>query len=465
MSNLNRLFTLTPRLIIIVLGLLTSLAVNAQTYFYSSMAREYEVTFQSVFVTSQLRLDQVSRLSEKEQMALVRREIAPIADFLFGPLVTRHLGAPQRTQKINVVWSGAREVDGRLELPYEYAGTWILSKSIATQGEFTIPVPVNTDPLYTPGWRGCTDSQREHQTPTFYWYFWDPQRPACDHVQDNHYREVTVHVGRQTENQARTAPEYERLFREIRTNEARSSRELRITIAFGYLKDPETFAPDLDDDPGMAEYRHFINLMRAQWGSVLSESLIVQGEYRSAVNAELAIGRRFTGELNGSKVVVNVVTSAGIDQMELFAKSFAHDHDGVFAWFGHSRVGSGFDADRFGMMLARDPHYYSVTPEYQIVYWGGCNSYSYYTLPFFSFKAQASEGKDPKGTKGLDIIANGLPSYFGLGADNAQTVVDQFLHWPERRTYQRMVNQIELSARQYGWSVFAVVLGDEDNGS
>ena len=46
-------------------------------------------------------------------------------------------------------------------------------------------------------------------------------------------------------------------------------------------------------------------------------------------------------------IVINVVAAAGIDQMELFARSFAHDHDGFFGWFGHSRVGSGFDAERF----------------------------------------------------------------------------------------------------------------------
>ena len=46
---------------------------------------------------------------------------------------------------------------------------------------------------------------------------------------------------------------------------------------------------------------------------------------------------------------------------------------------------------------------------YQILFFNGCNSYPYYNLEYF---AKKSTEQDPNGTKNLDIITNGLPTYF-----------------------------------------------------
>jgi hypothetical protein len=146
--------------------------------------------------------------------------------------------------------------------------------------------------------------------------------------------------------------------------------------------------------------------------------------------------------------------AAGVDQMEIFAKSFAHDHDDFFGWFGHSRVGSGFDAMRFEMMVKLDPTYFSIAGNFQIIYWAGCNSYSYYTLPFFEFKG---------GSQNLNIIANGLPSYFSLNAANALTALDVFLRWPERLSYQFLVRSLESKGAYMGTTILVSVLGDETN--
>jgi hypothetical protein len=149
--------------------------------------------------------------------------------------------------------------------------------------------------------------------------------------------------------------------------------------------------------------------------------------------------------------------------MKIFAKSFAHDHDSYFAWFGHSRVGSGFDAENFKYMVSQNPTYYSISPNYQLIYWGGCNSYSYYTRPFFKVKARAFPKIDPKGTKNLDIIANGLPSYFVLYSEIAMIQLQALLNWEHPTSYQSMVDQTENVVKNFGATALSVVLGDEDN--
>lgn len=149
--------------------------------------------------------------------------------------------------------------------------------------------------------------------------------------------------------------------------------------------------------------------------------------------------------------------------MELFAQSYAHDHDGFFSWFGHSRVGSGFDAEQFDSMLKYNPEYYSLTSQYQLVYWAGCNSYSYYTQPFFKQKSKLDPANDPTGSKNLDIIANGLPSLFSFNADNAIILHKALLSWENTTSYQKIVTQLEKRAARSYYSVLVNILGDEDN--
>lgn len=424
--------------------------------FHSAEGREREVTFEARVRTSLTSLQAVAAMDENQRFAFRRDNVEPVLKFLFGPLTRRSLASPQRGMEVKVNWEAAALEGGRVVLPYSYRGVWIVDKD--QPESFALPVPLAREGLKTRAWKLCTDSDPEHQTDWFYWYFWDPARPGCDHKEGVQYETVQVRLGAETRNQTESYPEYDRLFRVVN-----GQRTLNLTFAFGYVKDPANPEPDSDYDAGVMEYRQFIEEVRRAYGSSLRESRILQKEYRNASRPEKVIGRRFEGELRGVKVTVNVVAAAGVDQMELFAKSFAHDHDGFFGWFGHSRVGSGFDAQTFWNMKINNPAYYSVTTDYQIVYWGGCNSYSYYTLPFFEFKAHEAGDADKFGTKGLDIIANGLPSYFHFNADNATIALGHLLSWEKRASYQRIVGDLEARAQSGGVDVLVAVLGDEDN--
>lgn len=421
-----------------------------ETNFYSSSGREHAVSYEAVVRTRYTDLSAFKAMSASARKSFIRAEIEPVLKFQFGPLTHRELGGPLKTTGVTVAWSKAQLISGYVEVPYRYEGVWILRKDLAVGGGFLIPVPKNVRLVYKDGWKRCTDPHPDHQTVSFLWYYWDPSRSGCDHQRGIEYEEISVSIGAQTLNEARTYPEYERLFR---IKDGRKT--LTLTFGFGYVEDPSRPEPERDLDPGMVEYRKFADgVWRMLRGSSLKESAILQGEYEGATDPEVRIGRRYEAVISGVDVTVNVIAAAGVDQMLLFAKSFAHDHDGLFAWLGHSRVGSGFDADQFGMLLHSYPSYYSVTDAYQVIYWGGCNSYSYYTLPFFETKG---------GTKNLDIIANGLPSLFGFNAMNATVVLRAFLDWSDRPSYQDIVDRIEAGAERYGVTVLTAVLGDEDN--
>lgn len=420
--------------------------------FYSSEGREREVSFSGTFRSDLQGLNQVEGMSAEDRARFGVHQIQPTLKFLFGPLTNRSLASPQRGIDIRIDWASAAVVNGRVVLKYDYRAIWIVDKDMPER--FAVPVPLNRNGLLTPRWKNCTDSAPDHQTEWFYWYFWDPERPGCDHRQGVHYEMVSVQLGAETKNEPASYPEYRRLL---------ENKRFQLTFGFGYVEDQANPDPETDWDAGMREYQAFVRHVRGSFGRQLQESKILQKEYRGASQPSKVIGHRFAGNLRGIEVVINVVAAAGVDQMQLFAKSFAHDHDGFFGWFGHSRVGSGFDAEIFWNMVVNSPDYYSVTPGYQLVYWGGCNSYSYYTLPFFEFKARVANGADPNGTKGLDIIANGLPSYFHLNADNAAIALKHLLNWESMPSYQTIVNELEAKAQSSGIDVLVAVLGDEDN--
>jgi len=423
--------------------------------FYSPAGSENVVTFEHYYLTDLTNLGDVSEMSADERGDYLDAHIEPLMKFLFGPSTRRGLGGPQRDEIITADWNNPTLVRGRVAIPFRYKGVWILGQDLAARGKWVMPVPVDYNGLFTPAWKRCTDWDPDHATPSFLWYFWDPARGGCDHKKGIQYEDVTLFVGSATRNEPLSYPEYSRMIREVN-----GRRMLSMTVAFGYVKDRPDPNPDTDPDEGANEYRTFLRHARTWAG--WTETPILMREYEHSGRKNTVVGRRFTAEKDGVQVTLNVVINAGLDQILLFGKSFAHDHDSFFAWMGHSRVGNGFDAAEFRRMLQWHPEYYSISRDYQLVYWGGCNSYSYYTLPFFKFKSEAFP-EDRFGTRGLDIIAHGLPSYFILNAVNAEAVTTAVLNWQERRSYQAIVQAIEGNGSYIGSTILAAVLGDEDN--
>ncbi len=259
-----------------------------------------------------------------------------------------------------------------------------------------------------------------------------------------------------TEQTTLTYPEYARM---VHLENGRPL--LAMTFAFGYVQDTIRPNPFTDRDPGMYEFQKFYTMVRRSLLPLnFLETAVLRNEITSGTEK---IGARFVGRLNGTEIRVSVISNAGVDQMEIFAHSFASQHEGFFGWFGHSRVGDGFDADNLKNMLTYYPNKFSVVDQYQLVYWAGCNSYSYYTLPFFDLKAKKNPTMDPRGTKNLDIISNTLPSLFAFNADNANVLFQSLVNQKEKASYQKIIRQIERLAQRTGYDVIVNVLGDEDN--
>lgn len=425
-------------------------------YFTSIRAEEVQVQFQALFKTELRSLAQIRQLSADEKSAYINEYILPTVKYLYGPLTHRGYGNPQRNFKVYVDWDKAILAKDWVLVPYVYKATWLLHQDLLKFQSLTVPVPYTAMDLVTPRWTLCTDSDPSHHSMELYWYFWDPSRPGCDQKDGMEYQETTVRFIRQTENIKKSYPEYTRLIRN-----RRSQPEMRLTFAFGYSESQDNPYPDTDEDYGIQQYQDFVRFLRKSLGPAFRVTPIVQGEFKKSPYPNKVMGYRFQGNQSGVLLTISVVAAADVDQMEIFAKSFAQDHDSFFGWFGHSRVGWGFDSDVLLYKLKYEPESYSISRLYQIIYWAGCNSYSYYTIPFFQMKVSKS---DPFGTKGLDIISNGLPSYFALNSINAKIIFHHFLNWKKVSSYQDILLDLEGAASSLGaHRVLINVLGDEDN--
>jgi hypothetical protein len=422
---------------------------------YSTKGVERKVSFKAFLKTSftEEELENV----RTNPLFVSRWEVASTVKFLFGPLVNHELGGPQRGEEINILNQEAVVKEGVVFVPYEYSALWLIYKDFPAE-LMTFPVPFQRNMQHTPNWKLCGDAEPEHQTSGFFWYFWDPSRPGCDQQLGVDYQNVELKFGDITTQTTRSYPEYSRMIRNIN-----GEKVLQMTFGFGYVTDNEDPKPYTDLDEGMREFRSFHKKAEKILNPLGFQKIpVMQSEYDGSES--LQIGTQYVGVKDGVKVEVTVVAAAGVDQMMLFAESYAHRKEAFFGWFGHSRVGSGFDAQQFQSIMRNEPDRFSLTEDYQMIYWAGCNSYSYYTMPFFDMKAQMNPSLDPKGTKNLDIVSNGLPSFFSLNAANGEIMLKVLMKWNTPTSYQSIVDQIETKADRSGNTLVLVnVLGDEDN--
>ena len=422
------------------------------TEMYARAADEYMVEFDAELKTELKSLEQLKQFSNYQKVDLIEYSIKPTVRYLFGPMTQRSIGGEQKGNLIDVNWDAASMREGFVFVPYTYHGQWLINNQAESNDQLEIPLPLNTKVIKSANWKNCTDTA--HADAESYWYYWDPARPGCDQREGVHYQIIRPQLSKKTVQTVRTYPEYANMTKD---------GVMSMTFGFGYIEDPPNPQPMTDSDYGMGQLRSFISMVRKEVArNNAKESAILEKEYLGARQPSRVIGTRFEFEKNGVKVKINIVASGSIDQMELFTQSFAHDRDDFFGWFGHSRVGNGFDAFQVQRMLRNNSDYYSISPNYQLIYWAGCNSYSYYTKPFFDFKANL-QNNDPSGTKALDIISNGLPSYFSLNASNAYVLVRALTNFDRPVSYQEIVNRLEIQSNQMGIYVLVNVLGDEDN--
>lgn len=418
----------------LIIVVLTSIQCLADSY-YATKGNQVSVQLEASYLANINFQD----LQNQNVQARLRKSILKTLTYLYGPTTNRNIGGISKIENVAINFAQSTIENNQLKIPYEYQAIWLISDKLSKRSSLDISIPFNEEILITENWKKCTDHEPIHQTQKLFWYYWDPNREGCDHQLNVHYQNVTVQFAQRMNQDLAGRPQYHRLI------QRKDGQHLNMTFAFGYINNDSQKNPDTSQDQGMYSYRELLKLLRKNKliKKSFQESPINLNEYYGYRNENQIIGTRFKGSKDGVPVTIKVVTASNIDQMELFAKSYLQDHDSTFAWFGHSRVGEGFAASQVLELLKINKTSYSLTNDYQILYWGGCNGYSYFTTPFFKMKAKKfSEFENDRSN--LNIISNALPSLDHLSGRNAMAFFESIFYWEKSKSYKEIIDDLEV---------------------
>lgn len=351
---------------------------------------------------------------------------------------------------------------------YRYTGTIVIEDAVR-QNKFFAILPYRPDTIYeesvVDGAVPCTD--QHYRSKVDFWYFWSPVRFGCKLKEGIHYFKAPVTLEDKGTRTRSSYPEYERL---------PQNGEVVASLFVGTDFSHTPWRPDMALDLNAKNFRlirekllalgfrskgvwgedEFLNLVRRHHSNPPTIAQI-----RNLVSSELPFVEEFVKSYSndrGSTMRIKLFFGAtGVAQRNKgFRYMFkeAIENEALVLYAGHSGLGGHLDLN---LMEREEGFRISLNPlRYQIYFINSCSSYTYYTESYFSRKATAS---DPRGSRALDVLANGIGTYFDKLTSSSMALigaVDDWLASGGRRSYQSLASAID-SDNLFG------VSGDEDN--
>jgi len=444
--NVQSVYRLSPLFFI----LLTA-SVLFQSVAFSLPARERKLYVGSDSTEAQLTFRHWVRMESSRKPSLKKSEEQIISQLthMFGPMGEAAIRAvPRGDHQVQVVKVTA-EGEGYFKIEYAYKGTLVLQNGPTS--EYTFPLPVDPSAIYKAGMVGqknpCTDDH--YQDESDFWYFWNPENTSCPLKLGKDFIEVTGKIKR-SPNTKISYPEYERL--------ADAEGVIKISLLMGMDDPKKAKDPNKSADINAKNFRD------------IKRSLLERGyEARvwKAAEVKAVIGEKvkkapyveeFRKTFGDKEILMQVFFGpSGIDEdsagFHYFFKD-AIENSAIMMYDGHSGLGGHLD-----LAAIEESRSFTFEPQkdrYQIYFFNSCSSYTYYNSMFFDRKKSSA---DPQGTKGLDILTNGLATYFSVMHDTNMALVKAVEVWAEgraRASYQAISSEID-SGNLFG------VNGDEDN--
>jgi len=450
---------------LIIITLLNLSSVNA--WYYGRTSTEANLVFYSKadvalnipLDTSLKRLNAKNGQYRKKALDLVDQQIMHLMGIFQSDsfLNSYWPGALGETYKITFTQLKKGRTPSRRELHYKFEGKVVFHKNAFGrffESEVPLILPLQPDKIYKlgmiDGHNYCTDEH--YNTEIDFWYFWDPDKNGCP-LNDNN-TDVLRFTGtlNRLSNTRWTYPEYDQLYK--RDN---NKKELNISVFVGLMNEDLDFSlPDRKDEAYKA-YNQIQREVRAL-GYKLSEnkknfSYDIQNEqFQDGINNMKVYSKELKTKL-GTPLKVNIrilITDTSITSPD---ETFHHYYVNslqtadIMVYDGHSGLGGNLD-----LMSLPDVDW--NLSKYQLFYFNGCSSYPYFNGSYFSAK---------NGTKKLDIITSGLPTYSNTAGSNVMAFLNNFLKG-KINTYQSILGDIELSNQVNGEETYLTgVNGDEDN--
>lgn len=338
-------------------------------------------------------------------------------------------------------------------IKYAFKGKVVFHTSAFKAPTINVPIklPLAYDKIYDLGLEGdenvCTDEH--YNSEDDFWYFWDPDMEGCPLKDDKvNVLRITGKLKR-LDNTELTYPEYDKLYADNGNGET-----LETGVFLGYIEDIDDLTTvNTKDDAyiAMKEIEADLKLQDFE----LKEK---KDHFREYLDGRVVKGINFyrvyekavktaTGKNIISRVKILLSDTSVTSADETFHRHFAEglaDND-ILVYDGHSGLGANLSLDNLPTVPFK-------AKKYQIYYFNGCSSYPYYNGMFFDAKG---------GTKNLDILTSGLPTFTTTAGDNMKAFLAGFVNG-KVQSYQKLLGVLEASNGDYG-TYLTGVNGDEDN--
>jgi hypothetical protein len=343
---------------------------------------------------------------------------------------------------------------------------------------------------------GCTD---EHYSGFGdYWYFYDPYKEGCYDWMIKKRRTVEVNVKfrkpKHYERNISYYPDFKKLYKDDQIkmlviigynnhmnweNEDGSITESSIQNKLAHLKKLigskkseskiNQFLKDNEDegkkatlDVGMKNWKEMFVILKSLRFKKVKERKWFSLGYNHLKNKENLPGLNkfasFEKELpDGRLAIIDMIaTDTDINSPDatfpLFWKKAMEDYE-IISYNGHSGLGANLDMDSMNVRLEEvDTPKIKFNKTYQIIFFNGCSTYSYYNKKYFKAKG---------GSKNLETLLTGLPSYYADMAENNKAFLKTFANF-DVISYPKLIGDIERTNVTTGTTLL-FVNGEQDN--
>ena len=426
--------------------------LNAQAWWFTAdTATEAETSFQ-FYVTWEA--------PEAPDEALAKELIEEQLLHLFGSLTEHEFpGVPKGNHRISDVRVESTGLN-QYRIHYQYQGTLLVTEGPIDT--YQVALPYNPRKIYQQSAvesvdeKGnkkttypCTDDY--YDTEDDFWYFWYPNWEGCPLVSGTHYEWVSAKIER-IPNSKETYPDYPRLA---------MNGEIKVSVLFGKDEAESPRNPMRSKDESAENFRTIrknlldLGFIEEKWNRRKVKDVV---PVKMGGKAHVPFVAEYFRE--GARADMRVLLfygETGIDEksgaFHYFLKD-ALENSSVMIYNGHSGLGGNLDIEDI-----EDSQGFTIQPNpsrYQIYFYDSCSSYPYYNSMYFGRKQTEW---DPRGTYNLDILTNGLWTYFSTEKNTSWVLVDAVSEWARGGfvvSYQQMAKAIESN------SLFGVN-GDEDN--
>jgi hypothetical protein len=305
--------------------------------------------------------------------------------------------------------------------------------------EFVLPSSMKFDAVdrFTTSYKDrCVDWSAHDVDSGSMWYYYRPLESSCTLASADVYR-ATASVSLSPINTTGKFPEYNKLWED---------GALNVLAIFGKYEDGAT-----SGDSGIDGYNQFINSMRIELGGL---GVFTTLPATIPTNPGVAVPDvTFSATLPSGKAVR--VTALLTDNVRtgLSDPAFRGRYEALstradlIVYNGHAGLGANVRA------LARSGQW--VAGQYVIVFMNGCDTYAYVDSALNDAHKLVNPD-DTTGTKYVDIVTNGMPSFFASMSGATMALFRGILAHDDPRTYEQIFRTVDRSQ-------VVLVTGEADN--